>query len=108
MSGSSNIEKGGFVFALQDDVEAVEGGVGRVGVGHERLTRCCILNRRQQRIGGVGRPRANTATLMCGACNALPRPGTGPGLMVVTRKRPSASVATRPKPRNFGSSGLSA
>ncbi len=42
------------------------------------------------------RPRAKTETAMCGACIPPRGPGTGPGLTVVKRKRPLASVATRP------------
>src|SRR5690348_867248 len=44
--------------------------------------------------------------LMCGAWSALPRPGIGPGFTVTKRKRPSLSVAERPKPRKCGSSAL--
>src|SRR5229473_794052 len=53
------------------------------------------------------RPRPKIATLRCGACSVLPRPGTRPGRIVAKRNAPSRSGKTRPKPRNRGSSGLS-
>ena len=100
----SDIEKRRLVLALQHDVETVDRRARRFRLARQQgAAHRCVLDRRQQRVGGVARarrrnrsayrggisrPRANTATLMCGACSALPRPGTGPGLIVTTRKRP--------------------
>ena len=54
-----------------------------------------------------GMPRANTVTLICGACTDLSGPGTGPGFTVSNEKTPALSVPERPQPRKSGSSGFS-
>src|SRR6185312_1951820 len=45
---------------------------------------------------------------ICGACVALPRPGTGPGFSVAKRNMPFWSVPQRPNPGNLSSAGGSA
>src|SRR5580765_5832688 len=46
----------------------------------------------------LSRPRMKTETTRCGACSLPPGPGTRPGLMVLKRNAPRASVGMRPKP----------
>ena len=68
-------------------------------------------SRRRNRCGWkrwIRRPRAKSTTIEVRRLQRVALlPGTGPGLTRTMRKRPSALVATRPKPRKCGSTGLS-
>ena len=50
----SGVEEHRLVGALQADVEAVEAGLGRIGLGHQRVA-AVGRHQRQDRVGGVGR-----------------------------------------------------